>query len=58
MLPPARPGKCYLRQCPRWGRVRCSRCKAWYCSQACQKEDWQFHRVHCEEPPPLEHPDG
>ncbi len=40
------------------GVLRCSRCKAWYCSQRCQVEDWQYHKNDCEEPPPLEHPDG
>lgn len=40
------------------GRLRCSRCKAWYCSQKCQIEDWQEHKPFCIEPPMLEHPDG
>lgn len=30
------------------GVLRCSRCKrSWYCSQACQKKDWKFHKTIC-----------
>lgn len=58
VLPRASPLKCYYSACPKMGVLRCSRCKAWYCSQRCQVEDWQYHKNDCEEPPPLEHPDG
>ncbi|KAF8474954.1 hypothetical protein BDZ91DRAFT_845166 [Kalaharituber pfeilii] len=28
--------------------TKCNRCKtAWYCSQACQKQDWKKHRIEC-----------
>lgn len=32
--------------------LRCSICKSIsYCSAACQKEDWRFHKRNCKEPP-------
>jgi len=44
--------------CGKEGRVRCSRCKSWYCSQRCQANHWPAHRPDCVPPPPLENPDG
>ena len=49
-------GPCSL--CGRDGRVRCSRCKDWYCSQSCQIDDWLKHKRICLPVPPLEFVDG
>ena len=35
--------------------LRCGRCKTrTYCSAACQKRDWQYHRRNCKAPDPPE----
>ena len=44
--------------CGKEGRLRCSRCKSWYCSQRCQANHWPMHKLECIPPPPLENPDG
>merc|ERR1719204_2560687 len=44
--------------CGNPGRLRCARCKSWYCSQRCQANHWPIHRKDCIPPPPLENPDG
>lgn len=29
-------------------KLKCSKCKvAYYCSAACQREDWQYHKTYC-----------
>ena len=44
--PPEPPRTCAA--CGEAARLRCSRCKsAWYCSAACQREDWPSHRAVC-----------
>ena len=35
------------RKCGLNTRSRCKRCKVFYCGQACQREDWERHRVYC-----------
>ncbi|XP_045587174.2 tudor domain-containing protein 1 isoform X2 [Procambarus clarkii] len=42
--------------CKNDGKLRCSVCKAWYCSKECQVDDWYYHRHDCIPPPPLEEP--
>lgn len=38
---------CSYAGCEQDGTLRCSRCKrSWYCSQACQKKDWKFHKAN------------
>lgn len=38
---------CSFAGCYADGSMRCSRCKrSWYCSQACQKKDWKFHKAN------------
>jgi hypothetical protein len=54
--PPSWPQVCDF--CKKEGRVRCSICKQWYCSQQCQINDWPNHRQQCLPPPPLEKIDG
>jgi len=44
--------------CNNIGRVRCSVCKIWYCSQLCQVDHWPTHRRECVPVPDLEWPDG
>jgi len=44
--------------CEQDGKLRCSRCKTWYCSVICQENHWTRHRQSCHAPPPLENPDG
>ena len=33
--------------CGRRAPHRCGKCRVPYCSQACQRRDWQSHRRHC-----------
>eukprot|EP00092_Neocalanus_flemingeri_P017770 GFUD01019227.1.p1 GENE.GFUD01019227.1~~GFUD01019227.1.p1 ORF type:complete len:1003 (+),score=360.29 GFUD01019227.1:61-3069(+) len=40
------------------GRLRCSVCRAWYCTGHCQASHWPVHRRDCVRPPPLLWPDG
>ena len=44
--------------CGSAGKMRCSRCKSWYCGQLCQLGDWPRHKIVCFPPPPLEKADG
>ena len=46
---------CSFAGCELDGTLRCSRCKrSWYCSQACQKRDWKFHKANvCITPAPV-----
>ncbi len=56
-LPYSPPGSCLF--CQEEGRVRCSVCMAWYCSQRCQREDWlREHCNVCLPIPELEYDDG
>eukprot|EP00878_Enallax_costatus_P002015 GHUV01002179.1.p1 GENE.GHUV01002179.1~~GHUV01002179.1.p1 ORF type:complete len:342 (+),score=85.16 GHUV01002179.1:148-1026(+) len=44
---PDAPAKCD--KCKKQGaKLRCSLCGEWYCSVACQKQDWRAHRRTCE----------
>jgi hypothetical protein len=47
---------CSYAGCENPGTLRCSRCKrSWYCSPACQKKDWKFHKANvCVAAPPTE----
>jgi len=36
-------------QCSKSGKILCSRCHAWYCSQACQINNWPTHREGCQQ---------
>ncbi|XP_050691849.1 uncharacterized protein LOC126983254 isoform X2 [Eriocheir sinensis] len=38
------------------GHMRCSVCKAWYCSMVCQVDDWYHHKETCRSPPVLDDP--
>ena len=44
------PGCCNIVKC------RCSVCKTWYCSRACQEEHWPSHSRDCAPVPDLEWP--
>ena len=44
--------------CPKTGRLRCSVCKSWYCTQFCQINHWPTHKRECVPVPHLEWPDG
>lgn len=44
------PGCCNIVKC------RCSVCKTWYCSQACQEDHWPSHSRDCAPVPDLEWP--
>ncbi|KXJ97047.1 hypothetical protein Micbo1qcDRAFT_211309 [Microdochium bolleyi] len=34
--------------CPKQGHQKCNQCQqAWYCSAACQKKDWTYHKHVC-----------
>ena len=42
----------YCHVCRHRATKSCSRCfSAWYCSEACQREDWQWHKQQCENTP-------
>ncbi len=50
ILPYSAPSNCSNTskgECCSHGRFLCSRCKAWYCSQRCQVEDWEYHAPIC-----------
>jgi len=34
-------------QCSKSGKILCSQCHAWYCSQACQINNWPTHKEGC-----------
>ncbi|XP_069961395.1 protein tudor-like [Cherax quadricarinatus] len=40
--------------CGTLGKFRCSVCKALYCSEKCQMNDWYYHKNTCSPPPLLE----
>ncbi|XP_045118723.1 uncharacterized protein LOC123508843 isoform X2 [Portunus trituberculatus] len=42
--------------CGAQGEMRCSVCKAWYCSMVCQVDDWYLHKNTCRSPPVLDVP--
>ena len=44
------PGCCNIVKC------RCSVCKTWYCSRACQEDHWPSHSRYCAPVPDLEWP--
>lgn len=48
-------GNCFNKDCPKGGKVKrstmlfCTRCRLVnYCSSACQKANWQVHKVDCD----------
>ena len=47
---------CSLLGCNKTGKCRCSVCKTWYCSQACQEDHWPRHSKACARVPDLEWP--
>ena len=47
---------CSLPGCINTGTCRCSVCKTWYCSQACQEDHWPRHFRACTRVPDLEWP--
>ena len=47
---------CSLPGCRKAVECRCSVCKTWYCSQACQEEHWPRHSRACARVPDLEWP--
>eukprot|EP00094_Tigriopus_californicus_P006579 TCALIF_06335-PA protein Name:"Similar to TDRD1 Tudor domain-containing protein 1 (Homo sapiens)" AED:0.01 eAED:0.01 QI:165/0.7/0.72/0.90/0.8/0.90/11/100/1155 len=42
--------------CGQSGRVRCSRCRSWYCGQKCQLEDWPVHKLDTVVPGKIKNP--
>ncbi|XP_064106796.1 uncharacterized protein LOC135215776 [Macrobrachium nipponense] len=48
------PRPCVADGCSSIGKLRCSVCKAFYCSKVCQIDDWFSHSKSCRKPPPLE----
>ena len=47
---------CSLPGCIKTVKCRCSVCKTWYCSQACQEDHWPRHSKDCARVPNLEWP--
>ena len=47
---------CSLPGCSNIVKCRCSVCKTWYCSQACQEDHWPSHSRDCAPVPDLEWP--
>ncbi|KAK8399905.1 hypothetical protein O3P69_002949 [Scylla paramamosain] len=54
MMEGRRPQLCVF--CEGQGQLRCSVCKAWYCSMVCQVDDWYLHKNTCCPPPVLDDP--
>ncbi|KAK8404251.1 hypothetical protein O3P69_000367 [Scylla paramamosain] len=54
MMEGSQPQACVF--CGGLGQLRCSVCKAWYCSMVCQVDDWYLHKNTCRSPPVLDDP--